>query len=123
MWQSPMTVFVFGRGRPEVPVGGRQSTNGWRRAVNSSKTNSSTNAVTAPSVALTASTGGAVGVQASDTYFEFATLVSDADNTNGSTFHILGLWSVCGVYISTSDSPNRTLFTNTVTFPVDPGCA
>ena len=40
MWRSPMTVFVFGRGRPEVPVRGRQSTNAWRRAVNSSKTNS-----------------------------------------------------------------------------------
>ena len=84
------------------------------------KTNSSANAVTAPAVALT--NDPAVGTQSANTYFEFATLADDADNSNAATFDVAGTWKVCGIFEKTTDSPPRILMGNDVTFTVLPAC-
>lgn len=52
------------------------------------KDENTTNAVSSPAVALTASSP--VGVQAASTYMEFTTVVGD--------FDVAGTWSVCAFY-------------------------
>jgi len=72
------------------------------------KTQATTNAVTAPAVALTNDTY--LGNQSASTYMEFSSVAADFDQA--------GIWSVCGIYTDGS----LTLHGSSVTFTVLDAC-
>jgi len=72
------------------------------------KTQATTNAVTAPAVALVNDPD--LGNQTASTYMEFSTVAAD--------FDVAGDWTVCGIYTSGT----QTIPGSAVTFTVLPAC-
>lgn len=73
------------------------------------KTESSSNAVTAPAVALTNDPD--LGTVAASTYFEFTSIAADFDQA--------GEWTVCGIY---TDGTPKVFHGNDKTFTVLDAC-
>jgi len=79
--------------------------------VESTLTDATTPAVTAPAVAITDPDLGALSASE---YMEFDTLVT--------TFTEAGTWKVCGTYTNTATTPDSVYIGGEVTFTVDAGC-
>lgn len=77
------------------------------------KTEASSNAVTAPAMALTAESDPDIGPQDASTYFEFTTIATD--------FTEHGTWSVCGIYTDGTPKVYHTIAS--YTFEVLEACS